>query len=414
MKRKKRSKEYLLNRIILGQLLLLLILSLAIQIKQGSQSNKEIVLASQGGDSTATEALNQNKTPGQETDSSQEIDEGNKTNSNQGAMASNDADSNQGIGEGNNTNSSDGNSVDKDTNSSGGISVDNGISSSDGNGVDNGTSSSDGISVDHGTNSNAGINADNDTSSNQVSSEGNNTTTSNDASSNPGVSEGNSGNSSQGLNGNNSNVSIDVQSVPAFAQGMSQDFLASLSNPQEETLLLTGGSRELIYYAQTDSRWAQEYYGAKDTIEQYGCGPTALSIVVSNLTKYKLDPVQMSEWAYENGYWFEKSGSTHNLIPEGAKAFGLQVQGVENTYEANEKLRTALERGSMVIALMGKGSFTRSGHFIVFYGINEDGLVDVADPASEENTKKTWELEQLVREAKSWAAAEGPFWIIEP
>ena len=61
---------------------------------------------------------------------------------------------------------------------------------------------------------------------------------------------------------------------------------------------------------------------------------------------------------------------------------------------------------------MGKGNFTRSGHFIVLRGITEDDMVYVADPNSQENTDKTWKLTQIVNEAKSWAGANGPFWVI--
>lgn len=211
---------------------------------------------------------------------------------------------------------------------------------------------------------------------------------------------------------NQSQLAMSQASIPSFASGMSQDFINTLSNTQEGTLLQKSGVRDIIYYSQTDSRWAQKYYGGKDTIGEFGCGPTSLAIVISSLTETKIDPVQMCAWAFEKDYWYLKSGSKHNLIPEAAAIFGLKVQGVENSPEAEGILRKALESGNMVITLMGKGSFTGSGHFVVFYGMNEDGLVYVADPASEENTNKSWDLSLLVREAKVWAAAKGPFWII--
>ena len=137
-----------------------------------------------------------------------------------------------------------------------------------------------------------------------------------------------------------------------------------------------------------------------------------MSIVISSLTDIRIDPVQMSTWAKNNGYWFDKSGSLHSLIPDAAKAFGLQAEGVENTAQASAKLKKALEDGKFVVALMGKGQFTQSGHFIVLRGLTEDGKVLVADPASQDRTDKTWELSTIIEEAKTWAAANGPFWII--
>lgn len=207
--------------------------------------------------------------------------------------------------------------------------------------------------------------------------------------------------------------SEDAETVPVFAKGMSQQFIDSLKTTQEGTILSHEGLRDIIYYNQTDPRWAEKEYGEKDTIREYGCGPTSLAIVISTLTDYRLDPEQMCAWAYEKGYWFPKQGSKHYMIPEACTAFGLQVTGYANEPGVAEKLKDALSHNSMVIALMGKGTFTKSGHFIVFYGLDEEGKVYVADPQSEENTNQTWEITRLVNEAKSWAGGGGPFWVID-
>lgn len=190
-------------------------------------------------------------------------------------------------------------------------------------------------------------------------------------------------------------------------------FLSGLSAPLEGTLIQTEGQNAFTYYMQTDSRWAKKVYGeGSDTIEEFGCGPTSLSMVISSMTSTKIDPVQMCQWSYESGYWFPQGGSLHTLIPDAAKAFGLKAEGVTNNSDAAQKLTKALTNGSMVIVLMGKGSFTNSGHFIVLRGITSEGKVLVGDPASEETTNQEWDMTLIVNEAKSWAAANGPFWII--
>ena len=203
-------------------------------------------------------------------------------------------------------------------------------------------------------------------------------------------------------------------SVPAFAVGMSSEFVKTLANTKEGTILSANGIKDLVYYQQDDARWANSYYGDTDTIGEYGCAPTCLAMVVSTLSEYDLDPVQMSAWAKEKGYWYPQQGSLHSIILEGAKSFGLTVVGAENTTGVKEKLEQALTEGKLVVALMGKGSFTRTGHFIVLRGMTEDGTVYVADPNSKENTEKTWELTQIINEAKSWAGFNGPFWIVSP
>lgn len=62
---------------------------------------------------------------------------------------------------------------------------------------------------------------------------------------------------------------------------------------------------------------------------------------------------------------------------------------------------------------MGEGHFTDSGHFIVLRGLDENGKVLVADPASRERSAQAWDLELILDEASENAGkAGGPFWII--
>lgn len=189
-------------------------------------------------------------------------------------------------------------------------------------------------------------------------------------------------------------------------------FLSTLPVAQEGRWLTGDGGIDTYFYMQVDERWADQYYGGTDTIAKYACGPTSMSIIISSLTDIRIDPVQMSAWAKNNGYWFEKSGSLHSLIPNAAEQFGLKSEGIENTSQAAVKVKKALKDGKLVVALMGKGQFTQGGHFIVLRGLTEDGKVMVADPASEERTEQIWELSTIVGEAKTWAAAGGPFWVI--
>lgn len=189
-------------------------------------------------------------------------------------------------------------------------------------------------------------------------------------------------------------------------------FIANLSETQTGEALSSSGAVDLTYYMQTDPRWGQKFYGGSDTIGEFGCGPTSLAMVISAFTNVKIDPEQMCKWAYDRGYWYSGSGSIHGLIPDAAKAFGLKVEGVENTPEAVEKIKSALSSGNLIITLMGKGTFTKGGHFIVLRGITEDGKILVADPNSKELTNESYEPSLIVNEAKAWAAENGPFWII--
>lgn len=168
------------------------------------------------------------------------------------------------------------------------------------------------------------------------------------------------------------------------------------------------GATEVIYFNQLDERYCNEPYGT-DHIGGYGCGPTAMSIVVSSLTSDTVDPVEMSEWAYENGYWCSKSGSYHSLVPGAAQHWDLPVAGC--TASEPQRIIDALAEGKLIVALMAKGHFTSSGHFIVLRGVQDEKIL-VADPSSYNRSQKLWDLSIIVNEASRSAAAGGPFWII--
>lgn len=176
-----------------------------------------------------------------------------------------------------------------------------------------------------------------------------------------------------------------------------------------EGVVFTDGVTQVTYYNQLDSRWANSPYGT-DNIGGYACGPTAMAIVVSSLTSETVDPPHMAQWAYENGYWCSRSGSYHTLIPGASEEWGLDVEGC--TAAEPQRIVDALADGKLVVALMTKGHFTSSGHFIVLRGVTSDGQIMVADPSSYSRSEKTWDLSIILNEASRNAGAGGPFWII--
>lgn len=178
-----------------------------------------------------------------------------------------------------------------------------------------------------------------------------------------------------------------------------------------EGIIYQSGTAEITYYSQEDSRWANEKYGKTDLISETGCGPTSLAMVISTLTDITITPKQMADWAYANGYCAEENGSYHTLIQEGAEAFGLSVKQAKVT--EGQKIADALAEGKLVIALLGEGTFTSSGHFIVLRGITKEGNILVADPKNVENNQKVFPLGLLLEEAKGGAGSLGPFWVID-
>ncbi len=170
------------------------------------------------------------------------------------------------------------------------------------------------------------------------------------------------------------------------------------------------GDTAVTYFSQMDKRWKREPYGKTGSIGESGCGPTSMAMVVSSLSKNPMNPLEMANWAYQNGYKCEGNGSYHSFIPEAARHFGLQVEGA-GISEA-QKLVDALSQGKLIVAIMSKGHFTNGGHFIVLRGITEDGKILVADPASVKRSSQEWDLEIILGEANKRAGAGGPFWIL--
>ncbi|WIV11115.1 C39 family peptidase [Proteiniborus sp. MB09-C3] len=139
------------------------------------------------------------------------------------------------------------------------------------------------------------------------------------------------------------------------------------------------GNENIPYYNQTDKRWGLLPYG-DGTILSAGCGPTSLSMVVSGLTGNKVTPDIVASWSVANGHRAKGLGSHWSLMTDGGSCYGLNVEAVSKR-DPNSIVK-ALSQGYPVIASMGKGHFTKGGHFIVLRGITEDGKILVYDSAS--------------------------------
>lgn len=176
---------------------------------------------------------------------------------------------------------------------------------------------------------------------------------------------------------------------------------------------LTGGARETVYFDQTSERWAEQPYGS-DNLGGYGCGPTAMAMVVSTLTGEITDPAQMAEYCVDQGYWAKKHGSYWSIVPGVAEDFGLTCTGLPPEEADSDTVIRYLVTGNLIVALMGPGHFTNGGHFIVLRGVTPDGSILVADPASQERSLTTWELELLLEELSARRHEGGPLWVVSP
>ena len=114
-------------------------------------------------------------------------------------------------------------------------------------------------------------------------------------------------------------------------------------------------------------------YGGYGTVSSHGCGITSVAMVFS----YLLDEYIMPDTlAKEFGRYNTEVGSSWTLFPDSAEKYGLTTT---QTWKWDEVVE-ALENGHIVIANPHECLFTGGGHFIVLYGITNDGRILVNDP----------------------------------
>lgn len=158
-----------------------------------------------------------------------------------------------------------------------------------------------------------------------------------------------------------------------------------------------------IDYKQTDSKWGTLPYavdGENSTIKSAGCGPTAMADILAAIISPYIDPLTCASWARMKGYKVYKSGTSYNYPVAQGAAYGVKVRrlNTSNVYgktgnSVHTEALNELLKGNWLIACMGKGKWTSSGHFIVVYG-HKDGMVYINDPASSAANRacNTWEL----------------------
>ena len=142
---------------------------------------------------------------------------------------------------------------------------------------------------------------------------------------------------------------------------------------------------DIYYYNQND--YANIPYGTYGTIKGYGCGPTAMAMILSSFTKTSITPIETTKFACDNGYCSE-NGTNSRFFLRIAQEYNLVVEGPLDTNDIDNQLRVkeTLESGkSLVIMSVGDGYFYKGGHYLVVAKSN-NGNIQVLDPNSVEKT----------------------------
>lgn len=181
-------------------------------------------------------------------------------------------------------------------------------------------------------------------------------------------------------------------------QQINQALASASSSRLEATPIKTTvdpASSDFINYYQYN--YNQPY--STGTIGTDGCGPTSMAMVLTNLTGKEVTPVEMA--AKGNGRYTCSKGTYWSFFGDMAKEYGVNCQqmGVSQSNIVNN-----LNAGKTLILSMRAGHFTRSGHFIVVRGIDNNGQLIVSDPNSEERSNQRWPVSTVAGEAcQIWA-----------
>ena len=172
-----------------------------------------------------------------------------------------------------------------------------------------------------------------------------------------------------------------------------------------------------VSYLQTDPRWGSLDYsakGEKTTIGASGCGPTAMAMVLATWADPSVTPKSECAWALAHGYKAPHQGTYYGYFAPAAKRFGLtcrmlngaNLYGKPNSpYHAQAK--AAVDRGDLVIACMGKGLWTSSGHFVLVWKI-QGNTVYINDPASTRAVRTQGDYALFQTQVKYYFIVEHP------
>ena len=101
-----------------------------------------------------------------------------------------------------------------------------------------------------------------------------------------------------------------------------------------------------------------------------------------------MTPKTECAWALRNGYKCRNGGTFYSYFVPAARRYGLRCTRLNGASIYNNgsspyhaQAKKAVDQGHLVIACMGKGNWTRSGHYVLVWWINGNTIY-VNDPAS--------------------------------
>ena len=169
-----------------------------------------------------------------------------------------------------------------------------------------------------------------------------------------------------------------------------------------------------VSYLQNDARWKAKPYrvtGEQSTIGSAGCGPSCAAMVISTLAGKTVTPVDTCDWSMKHGYKALNQGTYYSYFVPQLKAYGIQCKQMlggrilnQQQHPIHEQVKQYLSQGYYVIALMGPGTWTKSGHFVLVW--DWDSKVRINDPASTRAERLNGDPDTFRREVRM-------YWLVD-
>ena len=143
-----------------------------------------------------------------------------------------------------------------------------------------------------------------------------------------------------------------------------------------------------ISFLQDDNEWGSKPYSIigsrSQTIATSGCGPASMAMVLNYYIDNSITPVETAEFALENNHRTRNNGTSWAYFQDMANEYDLEFLQTASSVEALEWMNT--QEDPLIVCSMGPGLWTRSGHFIVLWNI-EDNIAYINDPASTKQSR---------------------------
>ena len=179
-----------------------------------------------------------------------------------------------------------------------------------------------------------------------------------------------------------------------------------------DALAVSGGTstttgtntKQPVDYKQYDSRWGSVVYTKNNThdksqtIKNSGCGPTAAADIVATWFDKSVTPKTLAAYSVANGYRTDNSGTAWGFFKSVAKKYGASNFVQTSSYATAE---AAIKNGCLVVCSVGPGIWTKGGHFICWWKV-DDKYVYINDPASSASNRAKSAKSNLKSQAKQY------------